>query len=96
MKKIEDYFQQSSFDNILFQPEFLCAQRIRAKIENIEFLTISDAEDILKIYNETNAGQHYDGSGWFDYQLHLRLLITIDNLKVDMDNTSGRMRINTD
>lgn len=94
MKRIEDYFQRNSLDNVLFQPEFLCAKTIRERIETIGHLTTQDAEDLLKIYNETNAGQHYDGSGWFDYQLHLRILFKIDNLKAEVDFTTGRISIN--
>jgi hypothetical protein len=94
MKKIEDYFQQNSLNNILFEPEFQCAKKIREKIAVLGQLTIKDVEDILKIYNEANAGRHHRGSGWIDYQLHLRHLFNIDDLKVDVDDLSGRMRIN--
>ena len=88
---IEDYFQQNSLNNVLFQPEFECAKTVREK--TVERLTGKNAEDILRLYNETNAGQHYNGSGWFDYQLHLKQLLIIDNFKVQVDNSSGRMRI---
>jgi hypothetical protein len=96
MKKIGGCFQQHSLDNDLFQPEFLCAKTIREKVETLGHLTTRDAEDILKIINKTNTGQHYNGSGWSDYQLHLKKLFTVDDLKVDIDNFSGWMSINAD
>jgi hypothetical protein len=95
MKKIEDYFQYNSLRNVLFHPEFVCASIIREKSEVAEFLTNKNAEDILKVYNETNAGDHYDGSGWQDYQLHLINLLTIDGFDIQFDNSSGHMRIST-
>lgn len=93
MKKIEEYFQRYSSDNNLFQPEFLCARAIRQKVEGAGRLTTGDAEDILKIYNETNVGQHDNGSGWLDYQLHLQHLLSIDNIKFDVDNSSMQIRL---
>ena len=94
MKKIEDYFQQCSLDDKLFEPELWCVKIIREKVGDVNKLTTKQAEEILEIYNETNAGQHYSGSGWMDYQLHLRHLLTVDNFKIEVDNASGRMRIN--
>jgi hypothetical protein len=94
MKKIEDYFQKNSLNNILFEPQFQCAKAIREKIGDLGQLAVKDVEDILKIYNEVNAGRHDNGSGWLDYQMHLRHLFNIDDLKVDVDDLSGRMRIN--
>lgn len=92
MKKIEDYFQQQSSDNDLFLPEYLCAKAIREKLDSLRFIPHKDAEDILAIFNKANSEDHYDGSGWSDYQLHLRALLSLNNLKVDVDNT-GRMLI---
>lgn len=94
MKKIEDYFEQCSADNKLFRPEFECAKTIRDIVGHGSQLTRQEAEEIVKIHNGTNAGQHHSGSGWMDYQLHLRHLLTVDNLKVEIESSSGQMRIN--
>ena len=94
MKKIEDYFLRQSSDNKSFEPELHCAKIIREKVGEVIQLTAKDADEILEIFNETNAGQHYNGSAWMDYQLHLRHLLTLDNLKIEIDNASGRMRLN--
>lgn len=93
MKKIEDYFQRCSQDNELFKPEFECARAIRHKVESVKRLTTKQAKDVLKIYNEANAGQHYDGSGWKDYQLHLRHLLTVDTFKIEIELPVGRITI---
>jgi hypothetical protein len=95
MKKIEDYFQQNSLNNALFKSEFECARTIRGIAEKLESLTSEDVAYILNVYNETNAGEHYSGSGWLDYQLHLIHLLTIDNFEIQVDNSSGQMRIIT-
>jgi hypothetical protein len=93
MKKIEGYFQRHASENKAFNPEFECARAIRERVVQGNHLTIQDVHDILKICNETNAGPHYNGSGWLDYQLHLRHLLTVDGFIVDVDNNSGQMRI---
>jgi hypothetical protein len=90
MKKIEAYFQQYSSGKDLFHPELLCAKTTRKKIEKVTgHLTTRDVEDILKIYNETTTGSHYDGSGWLDYQIHLRQLLTIDSFNIDVVQVVG-------
>ena len=82
MKKIEDYFQRCSMDNKLFIPEYECAKKIREIAGHGNQLTEREADDILKIYNETNEQKHYDGSGWMDYQLHLSHLMKVNNLNI--------------
>jgi len=93
--KIEDYFERYSINNKLVEPEYACIKVIREKLESATQLTMSDAEEILKIYNRTHDLQQYHGSGWLDYQLHLRSLLTVDNFQIEVDKRNGRMRLKT-
>ena len=83
MEKIEGYFGSLSETNELFKPEFDCAKKIRELLVKKNKLTLQDVESILKIYNDTNDGKHYNGSGWLDYRLHLMHLLSVEGFRVE-------------
>ena len=96
MLSIEDYFHRNARDNELFKPQFECARIIRLHMNGKTQLKMQDVGYILDVYNETNAGIHDGGSGWYDYQLHLRHLLALDNFEVKIDAATGRLRMNLD
>jgi hypothetical protein len=91
MEKFEGYFGSLSETNELFKPEFDCAKKIKELIRQNDTLTPQDVEIILKVYNDTNDGRHYNGSGWLDYRLHLIHLLSIDGFKVEEERLTGRV-----
>jgi hypothetical protein len=93
MKSIEGYFLRNIATHALFQPEFECARTINAILEQHEGLTVTVAEEILSIYNKTNAAQHYAGSGWFDYQLHLIHILNLHNIPLEMNHRTGQISL---
>lgn len=96
LKIFEARFQSSCSISIYFEPEYRCAKAINEKLEDLKCLTRKDAEEILKIYNETNSGEHYDGSAWFDFQLHLRMLFKHDNLIIENEKFSTYFTLHPD
>jgi hypothetical protein len=86
MKSIENYLQDCSTNDILFKPELDCAKAIWQIVENSVQLTAENAEEIIRIFNHTNATPHYNGSGWIDYRLHLQRLLTVDNFNIEYVN----------
>jgi len=93
MRKIENYFLRNIETHELFQPEFECARTINDLLEKNEQLTTTVAENILSIYNKTNAAEHYAGSGWFDYQLHLIHILKLHNLITEMNHHTGQINL---
>jgi hypothetical protein len=93
MKSIESYFLRNIATHELFQPEFECARTVNNLLEQNPNLTVTVAEEILSIYNKTNAAQHYDGSGWFDYQLHLIHILNLHNIPTKMDHHTGAINL---
>jgi hypothetical protein len=59
----------------------------------VQRLTANDAVDIVMLFNETNNGQHYNGSGWMDFRLHLIHLFTMDKLNFGVDSATGQIVI---
>ena len=91
MRRIEGYFSRNIATHELFQPEFECAHAINNLLEQNENLTTTIVEDILSIYNKTNTAEHYAGSGWFDYQLHLMHILKLHNLTPEMNHHTGQI-----
>ncbi len=85
IKRFEGYFLTNIKNNILFKPEFEAAKEINLILNKREI----DKGDLLKItdiFNLTNKGKHYNGSGWMDLGLLIQGLIRSHGLHVDMKN----------
>ena len=93
MRRITEYFREHSSNDRHFRLEFEAAKRMLDNLDHTSKLNLETATDIVKIYNETTAAGHGGGSGWLDFQLHLKHLLTIDNLKVEIDKSSGRLSV---
>ena len=91
MKSIEEYFLTSTHK--LLQPEFECAHAINELLEQNEELTATVVEDILSIYNKTNAGEHHGGCGWSDYQFHLVHILKLHEIKTEVDDHTKRITL---
>ena len=58
-----------------FLPEFEAAQSINHILQQSTILTTDNYNEILKILNNIDLLKHYDGSGWYDYKLHLNSVL---------------------
>ena len=82
MKRISAYFKNHAESNPLFKIEFEISARINTLICGLEELTISDIKEMISKINETEKQNHYVGSGWTDYKMHLFSLIKINGFQV--------------
>lgn len=75
MGQICEYFRRNAQDQPLFEPEFKTASFINAIIESLSDLQQEDVVRILHAINATEDIEHYEGSGWMDYKMHLNALL---------------------
>ncbi|MCD0455109.1 hypothetical protein LPB85_06560 [Chryseobacterium sp. LC2016-27] len=68
-------FQSNSERDPEFLPEFETAKSINQILQRSSNLTVDNYNDILKILKDIDLLKHYDGSGWYDYKLHLNSVL---------------------
>lgn len=68
-------FQTNSEKYPEFLPEFEASQSINHILQQSINLTAENYNDILKILNNIDLIKHYEGSGWYDYKLHLNSVL---------------------
>lgn len=68
-------FQSNSEKYPEFLPEFEASLSINNILQKSINLTVDDYKDILKILKNIDLIKHYDGSGWYDYKLHLNSVL---------------------
>ncbi len=83
MQRICSYFESFIGKDNLFYPEYVAALAINSLVEALEVLKESDVQKILDIIKETENKEHYNGSGWFDYKLHVFHFLKNNNFDVD-------------
>ena len=82
MLLICDGFKKNIPDNHLFEPEFKTSKKINTIIKQLNQLSRSDAVGLLQLFNDINKMEHYNGSGWLDYKMHLSHLLKINGFEV--------------
>jgi hypothetical protein len=83
MKMISESFGKNADEFPLFRPEFLATQKINNIIENANILSRELASEMLQIINDLNSVEHYDGSGWLDFKMHLNYFLRKNGFKVE-------------
>jgi hypothetical protein len=81
----ERYFSNNVKNDILFEPEFEAAKEINL-IARQEELRQEDFLRIIEIFNVANNAEHYNGSGWMDFRLHIQGMIRAYGLDVIIVN----------
>jgi hypothetical protein len=76
MKMMSKSFQSNSEKYPEFLPEFEASQSINHILQQSINLTTDNYSEILKILKNIDLLKHYDGSGWYDYKLHLNSVLT--------------------
>lgn len=96
INELEKYFLRLYTEGqILFLPEYNASIEINKIIQKGNKETLANAEEIIKIYNSVNEIDHYNGSGWMDYQILLLNLIKQSGVNVII-NDFGYMKINSE
>lgn len=83
MQLVCAYFGQHSQNDPLFQPEYEVSKAINSIIEQRSILTKSDVIDVLNLLNDIDKVEHYNGSGWFDYQIRLAYFLRLSGFNTE-------------
>ena len=65
------YFERNIQNNSDFEPEFNTSKMINSILDTNQILTEEDVKNIVKLVNDVDKIEHYDGSGWKDYKMRL-------------------------
>jgi hypothetical protein len=85
------YFENNIQNHELFRPEFEISKKINLILDRKDALTKSDVGDILHLINGFDKVEHYDGSGWYDYQIQLTYFLRISGFDTEVRN--GKLRL---
>ncbi len=75
MAWLEAQFQNYSFSDDSYIPEYETAQKIRAIAADKKKLSVDDVKEMVIAFNETNEVPHKNGTGWRDLRLHIGTLV---------------------
>lgn len=68
-------FHSKSKNDDLFKTEYVVSKQINHLIKTISRPNKSDFENIVKLIKDVEKTEHYDGSQWFDYKIHLNAIL---------------------
>ena len=84
--KLEGYLQLDHVkDKPHFQREAEAAKKINDRIEKLGTLSVKDIGLFISIVDNVEGDELHDGTGWFDYKLHLSNFFTENGFKIDFD-----------
>lgn len=83
LQSVCKYFERHSKANPLFIPEYKAAEQINSLIQAQSAFGYSDAVEIIRIINEVEKMEHYDGTGWFDYKIRLCSWLRANGFRVE-------------
>jgi hypothetical protein len=84
MKGLSMYFERQAETQSLFYPEYKASKEINEILELKEKLTEQELERIVEILEELDKTEHYNGSGWLDYKLHLSASVPFVGIKNEL------------
>jgi hypothetical protein len=83
MKMMSETFGKNADEFPLFKPEYLTTKRINNIIESANTLSRELVNEMLQLINDLNSVEHYDGSGWLDYKIHLNYFLRMNGFEVE-------------
>ena len=87
------YFKRQSTSNKKFLPELDVASRIVNHIKSKSELSELDLKMIADIYNEIIDYEHYNGSGWHDFQMRLTRFFWVFGYDTRLDTETKKLDI---
>ena len=78
------YFETNIQNNATFEPEFETSKIINSILETKQILTEADVISIVKLMNDINNIEHYDGSGWMDYKMRLGHFFRLSGFDINL------------
>jgi len=85
------YFERNIKNHEIFRPEFDVSRKINSILERKDALTKSDVDEILNLLNDIDEVEHYDGSGWYDYQIQLAYFLKLNSFETEFENRKLRL-----
>ena len=76
-------FERNNQKNLLFMPEYVVSKAINSILEQRDNFTKADVIEVLNLFNDIDKVEHYDGSGWFDYQIRLAYFLQLNGFKTE-------------
>ncbi len=77
------YFDTNIQNHAIFKPEYEVSKTINLILEENEMLTEPEIIEILTLLNDIEKVEHYDGSGWYDYQLQLAHFLCLNGFETE-------------
>src|SRR5689334_23269189 len=91
MISICNYFEKNSGKQPLFKPELEAVKKINELLTNALEITKQLAFEVITLYNDVNTLEHYNGSGWYDYKLHL--IQFFNNHGIEVSSTKNELSL---
>ena len=88
-----DYFERHIETNILFRAEFEVSKAVHSILTDKKILTGDDVVNILVLVNDIDKIEHYDGSGWYDYQIRLGYFLRISGFETKIEDRKMRLTV---
>ena len=93
LKSRSEYFKFHASKQPLFLPEHIVSKEILEVIEAADKTHEEKLGEIINTYNKITKVEHYDGSGWFDFQIMLKVYFHHYGYSVDFEKDTGVMYI---
>ena len=84
MEMMSRYFKEKSIINSAYLPEYKISEEINKMICKIEKPILSDFEKIVELMKNIENTDHYGGSHWHDYQIHLNAILKENGFEPNM------------
>ncbi len=91
LKTISIYFEKHIQSHEIFRFEFETSQKINKVLEENENLKKTDVIEVLSIFNAIEKVEHYDGSGWINYQICLTHYLWLNGFSTVYENRELRL-----
>ena len=69
----ENYYKNLTIEYNILESNYESVKMINTILQK-DKLDNDDIKNAISIYNSANSKPHHDGTGWFDFRLHLRHL----------------------
>jgi hypothetical protein len=80
---LSTYFERHMQNQELFRPEYEVSKTINSILKEKDALAKTDVVEILNLLNDIDKVEHYDGSGWHDYQIQLAHFLSLNGFNTE-------------
>jgi len=88
-----EYFEKLSTEKLLFLPEYETCKAILSIIKDIDKTQEEKLFDIVALNNGITKVDHYNRSGWLDFQMALLDYFRYYDYSIEFNTETGLMRV---